>query len=169
MYIDTRRELKAQKPRIKLTPLHSLILDKKSNTIGIERFYDMLISTLDCPKYKKLTVQLNNVHYFSEKESGHVCLSPPIVLLCLDNVKPDSYYQKDVIHFWSTTKKAILANQFEIKLKKGIGYETEIEFSDDKGVIGKKYYQIQLKQHTDLITDLAIEEFEVFEMGAENE
>lgn len=167
MYMDTRRELRAQKPKIQLNPLHSPIQDKKSNIIGIERIYDMLITTWDCPKYKTLMAQLNPIYYLSEKEPSQILLSPPIAIFRMSNVKPSEYTRKDAFLFQSTTKQMTIANQCPIKLKKGIDYETSLEIKDDKHTLETINYLIRLKQLTNSITDLVIEDIEVLEAGGE--
>jgi len=167
MYIDTRRELRAQKPKIQLNPLHSTIQDKKGNTVGIERIYDMLIETWDCPKYKTLTAQLNPICYQGVKEPSQISLSPPITIFRMNNVKPSVYTIKDAFIFQSTTKQMTIANQCPIKLKKDIDYETSLEIKDDKHTLETINYFLRLKQRTNSIMDLVIEEFEELEAGVE--
>ena len=163
--IVARKEARAEKPKIELIPAHLPIRGKDGNTVGIEQFYDMNISTLDCLKYKTLMAELSPISFWSKEESGHALLSPPIVLWCKENVKANSLLRKkDIFHFWSTTKQMIIANQHQVKLNEGVEYETNVEVKDDKKTLFKKQYLMRLAQHAEFV-GLVIEEVEVYELG----
>jgi hypothetical protein len=164
-YVDARKEAKAQNPKIELIPSHLPIRDKEGNTIGVEQFYDMNISTLDCLKYKILETQLSPISYWDKEKSGRMLLSPSTILWRKENIKPNSFLRKkDIFHFWSTTKQMIIAKRYPIELSEGLEYEADVEVKDDKEILFRKQYLMRLVKSTEFIS-LVIDESDILEIG----
>lgn len=166
--IEARKEARAEKPKIELMPSHLPIRDKEGNTIGIEQFYDMDISTLNCLKYKMLEAQLNPISYSGKKEPSQVIVSPKITLWHKEKVKPNTFlHKKDIFHFYSTTRQLMLANQHQIKLHKDTEYETSIDIKDNKNTLYTKHYLMRLTQLSEHLVGLIVEEIEVWKLGGD--